>query len=354
MKKLTALVLCILAVLNLTACVEIFGMPVEEYVRNSIRSILHSREFEIEKEPDDYGIWETYKITVPASKGMEKLEFHAIYAIRDDIWESGQVETDYYDVILKYCYDSYEGEKSRITLNETESEGLHKVRLLCVYDSTAEIDASIQEIKDFGIYADSLNAHGFRLKWTFQRNHPIICEDGVTRNWNYDLWSFDNIYKSYSLVRMTEFQKELEENLHAFDLRTIYQLSPETEVYDESGRLIELESLPGSRAGMLEKNGDGSYDRVFEDIWVVGGMLPIKHFYTFCNELQIPTDGDASDYTVTVTEGNETHEYYFSYSFYDDIGFYYLKDGEKKYNCIWCFSLDHNVVSEITGMPLRF
>ena len=353
MKKLTTFALCILAVLNLTACVEIFGMPVEEYVRNTVRSKLHSREFEIEKEPDDYGEWESYKVTMPAPKGMEKLEFHAIYAIRDDIWETGEVETDYCDVILKFCYDSYEGSKSRIILNETESEGLHKVSLSCVYDSTAELEASIQEIKDFGIYADSLNKDGFRLRWEFRRIHPISCEDGVTRDWDGYIWSFNNEYKFQSLIQMAEFQNELEENLRAFDRQRIYQLSQETDVYDESGQLIEWESLP-MKSKLWLRTEDGFSDAGYDDVQVLSDAFPIKDFYTFCNELQIQTNGDASDYTVTVTEGDETHEYHFSYSFYDDIGFYYLKDDERKYDYIWCFSLGHGLVSEITGMPLRF
>ena len=89
-----------------------------------------------------------------------------------------------------------------------------------------------------------------------------------------------------------------------------------------------------------------------DDIRVFSGAFPIKDFYTFCNELHLQVNGDVSDYTIALTEENETHNYRFSYSFYDDIGFYYLKDGEKKYDYIWSFSLGYGLVSEITGMSL--
>ena len=355
MRKILAIALLfILSALHLSDCIELTDLPVEKKVQYAVRIELRSRDLQIEKEPDDYGKWETYKVTVPVSDGKDQLVFHAIYAVRDDIFNTGQVETDYYDTILKYCYDSYEGEKDGIVLSERDYEGLHKVSLSCSYGSPEDIDAGIQEIKDFGIYADRLNGRGFRLDWTFMRNHRIACEDGVTRDWNEQIWSFDNTYKDLSPVQMAEFQDELEEKLRAFDRRRIYQLSPETEVYDGSGRLIELESLPWSRTGMWIRNEEGSFDTVYEDVWVVGSMLPIKHFYDFCNELEIPVSGDPSDYTVTVTDGGETHEYRFSYSFYDDHGFYYLKDGEKTHGGVYSFSLNNDLASEITGIPLIY
>ena len=236
---------------------------------------------------------------------------------------------------------------------ETDSEGLHKISLLCEYDSTAELEACIQIIKDFGIYADRLNKNGFRLGWEFRRKYTITCEDGVIRDVDSHIWSFDNKYKFQSLIQMAEFQNELEEKLRAYDRKELYQLSSETDVYDETGQLIEWESLP-LKTKLKIRTENGLSDAGYDDIRVFSGAFPIKDFYTFCNELHLQVNGDVSDYTIALTEENETHNYRFSYSFYDDIGFYYLKDGEKKYDYIWSFSLGYGLVSEITGMSLSF
>ena len=342
-------------ILRLGGCLLVVGVfawearPTENKIRAEVRRELPFQKYELEKEPDDYGPWESYKVTVP----KEKLTFHGIHAIYDDIWNTGTVKTDYSDMALKKCYDTYPGEKDRIVLHEWESEGLHRVSFSCAYTDLQEMEACMEQARDFGAYVDGLYRRGLYFSWSFNRTVSIDCADGAARTLKQQIWHFDNTDTSYQdRAEMARFLEELDEKLKDYDKKCLYMLSPEREVLYEDGQLIEWETLPGLDS-IRPEEGSGYTEQDFEMIPAFLVALPYKSLYALCEKLGMEPEGTPADFSVTRKEEDRTHEYRFSYDFYDEDGFYYMKDGEKVYEAV-LFCIDSRRASEILGITLHY
>ncbi len=349
----------ILAIILITGLILMLSGCTEEYTRKDVRNFIIAKygfdNFSVSEEPEEVEDEDGYNdllwtITIDSE---EKIVFHVLDSYS---WQfesiSNSLWTDYEDVMLRHCYEKYDG-LMNFTLDTRIDDGMEVNSISAKYTDRKSLNDRLNELSKF---SDFVIAQGFTEEMCMRYN--LLFDNPIRNNVmnDEDDYAVDDGDYSASVTSFDDEDRILAEETYLYsciDYRFEENLLEFTE--EEIKAVVKKQN---DQVG-ISYGGEDDYT-YYEDLLASQYRYGISFgtLFEILTREGLEVEGNSWRYLYIDEEGNK---YEFSYDFVKEnpedsegnIWYYYLKNGKT----VWMdyYFYNHLYVTEaeeITGLNL--